>query len=99
MLSWSLVSGVGACSLVTQWSPAGRFLTGIQFSWPRLFIVLTQIFAASFHALEAFPSSGGSRMLCLSLLHLDMPWLLGMGLPVEYNKGKGKEHACGIKAL
>lgn len=68
VLSWTVAIEVDASSPITEWLPAGRFLFGIQFSWLLLFVVLTQIFAASFQALESFPSRRANRMLCPPLL-------------------------------
>lgn len=60
VLSWTLDLEVDACSPVTEWFLAGRLLTGIQICWLLLSVVPTLIFAASFQALESFPSRGDS---------------------------------------
>lgn len=79
VLSWTLAIEIDACSPVTEWFPTVTFLTGIQFSWLLLFVVLSLIFVASFQSIESFRSRGDSRVLCPPLLFsfLDIPWLLG----------------------
>lgn len=67
--------------LVKRWFPAGQIS-----HWDSVFlataaVVLALIFAASFHPLSLFQTTGDSRMLCslfvFFFLHLDIPWLLG----------------------
>lgn len=84
--------------LVKRWFPAGQIS-----HWDSVFlataaVVLTPIFAASFHLLSLFQL--GEIAECLLFLFFSLfgcSMAIRQGLPG--NKGKGRLHVCGIKML